>query len=289
MPITIQKYLLEQTEFNYEPGRSGGFKQLFLVQGMDPTQNDNPARACYATDSSTGFFIPRYPTEHPTCRGFFVGRFRGFPFPKDSRTSAMVEITYLPSELMTGTGTTIEVIGSNGRKIIARWPGGTQKGQPIIVGYSRDGATFQNPLASPPDPPNPGYFYSLSTLDILSPNTVLRFSRREVGSPLNKSKQYRRTINKSPWQGGAAKTWLCTQLDGPNFAQGNTLVSPGLWNVTYSFEYDPDGWTQYPTYRDALTGTTPQNIKYDGNFNGYQLADPYALADFNQLGLPSAL
>lgn len=290
MPISIQKYIIPGSSFDYEPGRSGSFDQKFLVGGMDPTLQDDLARACFATDAATGFYIPLYQTPHPTVPGFYASRYHSEPFAENSRTQVMVTVTYRPPEMLPGGATLIEIIGNGGKQTLSRWPSGNQQGQAIIVGYSPNGASFQTPLAAPGSQSTPGYFYSFATVEVPSPNTILRFTRRENGSPLSKSKTYRRTINKSGWQGGGKGTWLCIGIDGRNIAQGGTLVAPNLYEVVYTFEYQPQGWTEYAVYKDALTGSVPQNINLlDGSNNGYQPINALGYSEFNSLGLLSAL
>ena len=39
------------------------------MSGLDPTVPENCALACYATDATTGFYIPIYGTQHPRVPG----------------------------------------------------------------------------------------------------------------------------------------------------------------------------------------------------------------------------
>lgn len=295
MGISIQPYILEGTRFSYEPGSSGSFPIMYLVSGLDPTNPLNPVLACRATDSTTGFQIPAYGSPVSGVANFYVGRFEAEPFPANSRTQVMVKLTALPPELMPGA-VKIDILSASGQATIkSRWAFGPQEGQPILVGYSADKSVSFPAQIDPSDAadwsedPSSGKYASLAEMRVLNPNTVLRFSWRQSGSPLKSSRLYRRMLNKATWQGDPPGTWLCTSFDGENIVQGD-FVAPNLYNVTATFECDEsgDGWAQYPVFH-TLTGGIPTDIKIDGSYRGYTVAVPYGSIDFNQLNLPSAL
>lgn len=297
MPIKITPVVNDDAGFAWKPGQSGSFPIRFTVEGLDATLGAAMCvMACQATDAVTGFTIPKYPTEHPQVAGFYVGGIGAKPWPAGSRTSAMVELTYVPPEMIPGLGTTIEIISASGDKVIARWPYGPQKGKPILVAYSPDGGDF-DPQIDPASAkkwasdPSAGNFVDIVSARVLMPGTVLRITRTESKSPLNQAAQYRRHRNKSTWQGQPKGTWLCTRYDGVNLANGNALVAPGFYTVTYEFEADPDDqWNQYAPYIDRNTGRVPTDVDFsDGTNNGYTIITPYDYAEFNLLKLPSAL
>jgi hypothetical protein len=287
--ISITPYPVRGSKFTYSPGQGGGFTQKFHVQGLDPTKGANPALAAFATDASTGVFIPIYATPHPDVPNFFVAMVESEAFPEDSRTACMVTVTYRPPEYIPAA-TLIEIVGSNGNRLYSRWTYGPQKGQPMIVGYSPNPTSFPSPI----DPASislnhPPPFYDIHSISILDPGTVLRYTRRENGSPLTKSLTYRRKVNSQPFQGQAKGLWLCRHLGGRNIVEGGNYVAPGFYNVVYEFLYDPDGHTHVLLYKNNLDGSIPPNIKFDGSNNGYQLCVPYPPVDFNNLNLPTAL
>jgi hypothetical protein len=262
--------------------------------GLDPTtpNSANNALACFATDAATGVYIPRYQDQHPNVPGFFANSFSGEAFGGNARDKVLVEVDYQPPEMIPGA-ILIEIISNSGRRVISRWPSGDQKGQPIFVGYAPNGYGFPAQIspsqaAGWAKKPN-GIFTDIVTADVLDPGTTLRFVRRETGSPLTKSLQYRRATNTSNWQNQPPGTWLCTKIDGRNITQGGNLVAPNLFDVTYEFVADPlDLWTQYPVYRNKNNGEIPQDIQFDTNYNGYTKLPPYGTQDFGGLTLPNA-
>ena len=118
---------------------------------------------------------------------------------------------------------------------------------------------------------------------VLSPNTLLTFVRQESKSPLALSQQFRRTLNASPWQSGAAKTWLCRAIDC------RSLSNLTRYEVKYVFEYDPDGWDHIEYFKDPFTGRIPTDVSQNSNNNaGIAKLQVYPITEFSQLGLPNA-
>jgi hypothetical protein len=277
-------------------GTNGGtYILLYQVQGLDPTREDNEAIALTAVDASTGKRIPPYSQPHPTVAGYWVTGLRAYPMgtPESPNLSGKyVQVTYGTSN-RGAPAVTIRITGSNGKKLIARWPDGPQKGKGIFVGYNPKGEKFPDQIP-PADPKLAAQaaaavvqqFYSHVGAEVLSPNTILEFGRRETKSPLLKSQQFRRRTNSTPWQGGTPGTWLCRKLDG--IATTLTGFQPGFYDCAYAFEWDPMGWAEYGLFKNLDTGATPQDVDItDGTNNGYTKIE-YPRADFNLLGLPSA-
>jgi hypothetical protein len=285
MPISIAK-VAYPTRLRF--GSDGGtFDVLYTVQGLDPTRDDNVAIALTVADASTGKTIPPYSQPHLTIPGYWVVNLEAYPMGDEQSpnlSGVWVKVTYGTSN-RGAPAVTIRITGSNGRKTIARWPSGPQRGKAILVGYAPAGASFAAQLSPKKTAPD-GYYYSLVGAEVLSPNTILEFDRRETRSPLLKSQQFRRRTNSSAWQGGAPGTWLCRKLDG--IATTLTGFQAGFYDCSYAFEWDPEGWTEYGLFVDQNTGQHPQDIDItDGSYNGYTKID-YPTADFGQLGLPSA-
>jgi hypothetical protein len=245
--------------------RAGGILlRLFEVTGLSPGR-DTLAQAALAQDQSTGTRIPRYGEPHPGVPGLFVVHIDADPM-KNSRTAARVKVRYASPEVESVPGAVrIAISGTSRAKRLSRDPA---SGLPLLVKYTDpSGNVLQEFLQVP----------------VLSPNTVLEFTRQEFRSPLRLSTQYRRKLNASPWQGGDAKTWLCRAIDATSL--GNLT----RYEVKYVFEYDPDGWERLEYWSDPYTGKIPDDAQIAvNNDRGIAKIVPYATADFSQLGLPNA-
>lgn len=280
----------------YSPS-GGSYVRVFSVFGLLPNAA-NLFGAIQVADSSTGFSVPKYAEpcviQGSVIQGFFMSDYETEPIQDSSRTGVKVYCIYRTDDWL-GYATFIEVIGSNGTKVMSRWAFGPNKGQPIIVGYSPDNVSFTspiNPFTVANEPEDSNKFYSLVGVEVLSPNMILKFTRRESVSPVTLSHQYRHCVNSDSWQGGEPGTWLCRAIDGKNLPIITTLFPGGGWQNEYLFEYDPDGWVQYGLFHDLNTGAVPQDIDFtDGTNNGYQRIVPYPTAAFggSDLHLPSAL
>lgn len=237
--------------------------RLFDVSGLTPGR-DTLAQAAAATDSATGIRIPRYGDPHPAVPGLYVLDIEANPV-SNSRTAAAVKVQYGTPEAGSVPNAVRVLIHGTGRyKQVSQLPDGS----PIVVKYTDpDGNILEDRLQIP----------------VLSPNTVLEFIRQELTSPLRRSVQFRRTVNASPWQGGAAQTWLCRAMDG------SSLGNLSRYEVRYQFEYDPDGWSRLEYFQDRYTGKIPDDVHpSDDNDQGIAKILPYASRDFAQLGLPNA-
>jgi|SRR5947209_14581364 len=237
--------------------------RIFDVGGLVPGR-DTLAQAASAIDSASGARIPRYGDPHPAVAGLYANQIDAEPI-RGSQTAARVTVRYGPPEVAAIPGAvSIRITGAQNRKLLARNPDGSL----IVVKYTDPaGNLLQDRVQIP----------------ILSPNTVLEFTRQEPASPLTKSAQYRRTLNSNAWQSGAAKTWLCRAIDG------RSLASRATYEVRYLFEYDPDGWERIEYFVDRYTGKIPDDVQFsDGNDKGIAKIQPYALRDYAQLGLPNA-
>jgi hypothetical protein len=248
----------------YQYGAAGGtLLRIFDVSGLVPGV-DTLAQAATATDSTTGRGIPRYGDPHPAVPGLYVSAIEAEPI-EQSRVAARVQVKYGSPELGSAPNAVkIAIRGSNGTKIVSVLPDGT----PMIVKYTDPaGNVLQDRLQ----------------MSVLSPNTLLEFTRQESASPLARSLSFRRTVNSGQWQGGGANTWLCRDVDAVS------LAGLARYEVKYVFEYDPDGWARTEYYVDRYTGTIPDDVQASSNNDkGIAKLLPYAAKDFSQLGLPSA-
>jgi hypothetical protein len=242
----------------------GSLLRLFEVTGLTPGR-DTLAQGAAAFDGNSGSGIPRYGDPHPAVPGLFVVEIDAEPI-KNSRTGAHVKVKYAAPEASSVPNVVRIAIGGSSRsKLISRNPA---DGSPLMVKYTDPaGNVLQEFLQVP----------------VLGANTLLTFTRQEATSPLRLSRRFRRTVNASPWQGGDAKTWLCRAIDG------SSLGNLTRYEVKYVFEYDPDGWERLEYYVDPYTGKIPDDAQTSSNNDkGIAKVLPYALSDFNQLGLPNA-
>ena len=208
--------------------------------------------------------IPAYGEAHPAVPGLYALEIDAQPV-RGSRTAARVKVRYGSPELGRIPGAVrIRINGSGGQKLLARNPDGSL----IVVKYTDPaGNALQDHIQ----------------LRVLSPNTILEFTRQETISPLRLSAAFRRCVNSNFWQGGAPKTWLCRAIDGTS--QG----ALARYEVRYVFEYDPDGWERIEYFVDRYTGKIPDDVQLsDNNDKGAVKILPYGQKDFAQLRLPNA-
>jgi len=113
----------------------------------------------------------------------------------------------------------------------------------------------------------------------LRPEVTMNYTRRESSSPGAKARSYVGTVNDGGWKfdpGSAARTWLCTGIVGRSADGGDS------WQVTYSFQYNPDGWGARVIWMDPDTGRPPSDLVDGTGIKTYQIYEPKA---FNGLGL----
>ena len=85
-------------------------------------------------------------------------------------------------------------------------------------------------------------------VDVERPTTSVEFERVETANPTPQSVRYVGRVNAVTWYGGAAGTWLCTGI------QGNSDDGGATYKVTYSFQYNPNGWNPTVRHRNPQTG-----------------------------------
>ena len=237
--------------------------RVFDVSGLVPGR-DTLAQASGAVDSAGGAHVPRYGEPHPSVANLYAIEVDVQPAHAAS-TAARVVVRYGSPEFAAVPGAVrVRITGSSGHKLVSRLPSGDL----ITVKYTDPaGNVLQDHLQIP----------------VLSPNTVLEFTRQENASPLRLSSRFRRTVNASPWQGGDARTWLCRAVDG------TSVAGLARYEVRYVFEYDPDGWERLEYFVDRFTGKVPDDVKISpNNDKGVAKILPYAVMDYGQLGLPNA-
>jgi hypothetical protein len=294
MAITVQEDLVGGNRYHLD-SKGMRFTRIFLVKGMDPANAANAALAVTAAG------VPAYqqPVAVSGVSQFLYANVFDSVSLDGSRENFRVTVDYTSAEFSEGNQnvTLIEVSGSNQLKRIYKWPtgstpGGNNDGALIYVGYDPGTQAFQVPIpaSSVPDTATQsGPYYCTGSVEQLSPNTILTYSRWIRASPgngpLSMAQAYRRKTNKNRWQGGAVGTWLCRQFD--SVSRGTPFGINILFAQTISFEYDPDGWTQEALFENQIDGQVPQGIDItDGTNNGYTPVN-YSQANFSPLGLPT--
>lgn len=86
-------------------------------------------------------------------------------------------------------------------------------------------------------------------------------------------------VNATTWQGGAARTVLCT---GAPFELVDEAQDPYIYRFTLNFAHDPETWDNDTTVRfiDASTGQPPADL-VDGT--GIKSIEYYEAVDFNAI------
>lgn len=113
----------------------------------------------------------------------------------------------------------------------------------------------------------------------LIPVPDLTLTRLEDESPLVLSSIYVGAVNSVPFQGGAARTWMCTNIDGISQDGGEK------WNVTYSFQHRRDTWDKTIVFEDPQTSHPPVFDTPAATALGIKTYQIYQLIDFNALAL----
>jgi hypothetical protein len=280
-------------------GVNTSFDRIFTVNIRGPQVTTNPEafciRACYATDPVTNFTIPQYGSLLPGSGWLSANRITAMPLADESRIAAVVTVHYGPIFLNGIASTQVEIGGTNGYVQVSRWPTGAgflYPGQPILVAY-KQGGSFPaqiNPAVTAGaggDPAKNGnIYYQYVSIPVLSPNTIVKFTRIEAGANvLQRSYVYRRMINSLAWQGGSStvKNWLMRDVQAVN---SSVLGPVTAYKITYTAEYNPDGWTRYEYLKAEKDGRVPTGVVINANNNGVLKLSPYPAVDFGGLGLP---
>jgi hypothetical protein len=173
--------------------------------------------------------IPSLRQAHPSMTGIFVTTIDAQPAGVDG---AMVRITYS---------------SSNGQQLPA--PGEPAQ---IEVGATLCQTTTTQDIAGNPltvtlgddeDAPT-----QIARVTRLAPQVTVRYSRLETSSPGSKARTFVGRINSTEVFGSEEGTWMCTAITGRSHDGGET------YEVSYDFQYNPDGWQPAVVYLDPATG-----------------------------------
>lgn len=115
------------------------------------------------------------------------------------------------------------------------------------------------------------------------PHTSVRVTRRVRTSPLDRSIQYTGGVNRFPWQGFAAETWIVAEMRGTSTDGGETYTE------TTELIYRPETWARTIVYQDNLTrnGAVPPDV-FDAATQplAARTIRPPRLVTFSALNLP---
>lgn len=135
-------------------------------------------------------------------------------------------------------------------------------GDPIIVRHKLQGSSEYTPQGA--------------DVELSIPQLVLTETRKESGTPANTARAFVGRVNQFACFGGAARTWLCTRIEGTTNDRGAS------YEVTYEFQYNEQTWDATVVFRDPETGR-PVDEPEEGE--GIKTVQVYSVANFAALGL----
>lgn len=109
------------------------------------------------------------------------------------------------------------------------------------------------------------------------PQMRLRQSRKESVNPQSKANTYVGRVNSFGIWGYPAESLLCVGITGTSDDNGNS------YNVTYEFQYNPDGWGATAVFIDPETGRPPAGLATSGVNAGVVTVDVLQQINFSGL------
>ena len=234
--------------------------RVATVSGLSGHAADRLRAALAATG------VPRVGDAHPTIANLYAQSLHVAP---DGPTAAVVTIRYRSRAAEAGQAPLVEV----GSSVVQTTTDTDSAGARITVSYTPTGEAAELKTQG-------------ARLSILAPQTTLRFTRTEDARPLAKARTFVGTVNRTAVFDSAAGTWLCTAItgrsvDGPR-SGGGSGGGGGVYEVTYEFQYESQGWQPRATYIDPQTNRPPADVA-DGV--GVKAVRIYAEQEFKELGL----
>ena len=113
-------------------------------------------------------------------------------------------------------------------------------------------------------------------VELSIPQLVLTETRKESSTPANTARAFVGKVNQFACFGGAARTWLCTRIEGTTNDRGAS------YEVTYEFQYNEQTWDAVVVFRDPNT-QRPVDSPEEGE--GIKTVQVYSVANFAALGL----
>lgn len=264
MPLiadVVEGAALSENSEGYESTR------VYLVTEL----GGNPDNRLYLAAQTPG--LPRFGDPHPSIPGLRCVE-RQIVLSKGSHDSAQVTLTYrVPKAQETPAG--------------EPGPGGAP-----VAGIVRVGSTVQQTTTQKDRTgsaitvthtfPDTDEEFGGKTIpqgvdvDISVPNLVLSETRNEARTPADTARAYVGTVNQFAIWGGAARTYLCTRIDGQTSDGGKSF------EVAYEFQYNPATWDATVVFRDPRTQRPVDNPTQG---QGLKTVRIYPEANFGALGL----
>lgn len=268
--IKIEKDLVVGTTYSFDKD-GGKMDRYFCVRGLSSLTGSQTGTsqtiylATIARDTTTGFTIPQYGQVHESIPGLFCQNVQAKPLANDSRDACMVICHYGWQSFSLGqvqirlTGTR-NVLHANrdpttGNLFVVTYnqPAGKPAGGIVNVQITALGNFPVNIVKAAP----PQNVSQLCEFNISNFHLTLEVSRVETQSPKRKAAAYVGRVNQEVnWQGvggGKARQWICQSIEG-------TIMQNGWYNVTYVFEFAPEGWWQIALYQDPATHIIPGDV-----------------------------
>lgn len=141
-----------------------------------------------------------------------------------------------------------------------------------ITNKDKDGSAITVSLTGYPD--------ILAELEVLTPEVVFNFERRESSSPITNAITYVGAVNSSSVGSYSARTLLCIGIEGVSTDDGAN------YSVSYRFQYKANTWQQDAVYIDSETGQPHKDVSLAPTKDGVtEDINLYPEANFNTLNL----
>ncbi len=222
-------------------------QRVAFVSGLTGSYHQRMAQAITASG------IPQLRSSHPAISSIFVTSLDAKPAGVDG---AIVRIDY-----GTGNSKQLPSPGEPAQIEVGATLSQTSTHQDI------SGNPLEVALSDDEDAPT-----QIARVTKLVPQVTVRYSRLEETSPGSKARQYVGKVNSGEVFSSDPGTWMCTAITGRSNDGGET------YEVTYDFQYNPDGWQPHVVYIDPATGRPHPDAES-------QTAQVYESIDFMNLEL----
>ncbi|MGH2437498.1 MAG: hypothetical protein ACRDFA_10935 [bacterium] len=161
-------------------------------------------------------------------------------------------------------------------------PSGNTSAGVVRVGSTVQGGTTQKDIfgdaitVKHKFPGNPEFETQGADVELSIPQLVLSETRKERSTPANTARAFVGKVNQFAIFGGAARTLLCTRIEGTTQDGGLT------YEVTYEFQFNEQTWDATVVFRDTNTGRPVENPV---NNQGIKTVRVYREVNFAALGL----
>lgn len=247
-------------------------KRQGFVQGLTSTTPNGYAAEIYgsgAVPSSGSSVTVNGSVLYLTKRSFVIGS-------KEGKGDATVNLLYERRDTAAAEGGTPKLRGGSTLKQIETAK--NSDGTDIVVTHdwpSDTTAQYANGETKADTTETRG-----GTIAVMVPMSTISGSYvQQTASPGAITKAYIGKLNSTTWQGGAARTWMCTSF---TFELVDDTLSPPLYRFDFTFEYDDQTWDNDTTvvFIDEDTGS-PVTPLVDGE--SIVTVPYYDTANFNNI------